>query len=280
MRHSNPYKFPATRRRKGNFQKAKQSPAVTRNGFNKCESDVQEVFCEQPRELRCTAVDTVELLQVEKTYTSPGEVCSYEQIQDMDDSSDSELEDKDDLLSEDELFFPVNAYERFVKDDDVCSDFLSDSENIESDNESIPEQRETEADDILYSGAPIKSSTSVVLLLSFVFKHKLTREAFSDLLAVMEAHCPRPNNCKTTTKKLFEFVSRARGDIVKHYFCGFCKAYYGKDVNGNCNICGKSIQKTGGFFIEVPIANQLQKFFTGKCIIVVLYCVELTVRTS
>lgn len=178
------------------------------------------------------------------------------------------------------FFFPVNAYERFVKDDDVCSDFLSDSENIESDNESIPEQRETEADDILYSGAPIKSSTSVVLLLSFVFKHKLTREAFSDLLAVIEALCPRPNNCKTTTKKLFEFVSRARGDIVKHYFCGFCKAYYGKDVNGNCNICGKSIQKTGGFFIEVPIANQLQKFFTGKCIIVVLYCVELTVRTS
>ena len=104
MRHSNPYKFPAARRRKGNFQKAKQSPAVTRNGFNKCESDVQEVFCEQPRELRCT-VDTVELLQVEKTYTSPGEVCSYEQIQDMDDSRDSELEDKDDLLSEDELFF-------------------------------------------------------------------------------------------------------------------------------------------------------------------------------
>ena len=99
MRHSNPYKFPAARRRKGNFQKAKQSPAVTRNGFNKCESDVQEVFCEQPRELRCT-VDTVELLQVEKTYTSPGEVCSYEQIQDMDDSSDSELEDKDDLLSD------------------------------------------------------------------------------------------------------------------------------------------------------------------------------------
>ena len=42
----------------------------------------------------------------------------------------------------------------------------------------------------------------------------------------------------------------------------------------------KVFKKTGGFFIEVPIANQLQKFFTGKCIIVVLYCVELTVRTS
>ena len=272
MRHSNPYKFPAARSRKGNLQKANQPPAVTRNGFNRCESDVQEMLCEQPRELRCT-VSTVELLQAETTNTSPGEVCSCEQIQDMDDSSD--FENKDDLrLSEDErLDFAHNTYERFVKDDDACSDFFSDSENSESDSEFIQEQCETEADDILYSGAPIKSSTSVVLLLSFVFKHNLTREASSDLLAVIEAHCPRPNNCKTTTKKLFEFVSRVKGDIVKHYFCGYCKAYYGKDVNGNCNICGRSIQKTGGFFIEVPIANQLQKFFTGKCIWF-FYCVE------
>ena len=256
-------------------KKANQSPAVNRNGFKKCESDVQEVFYEQQRELRYT-VDSVELLQAETTNTSPGEVCGYEQIQDMDDSSAYELEDKDDLkLNEGELLnFANNTYERFVKDDDPCSDFFSDSENIVSDSESIPEQCETEADDILYSGAPITSSSSVVLLLSFVFKHKLTREAFSDLLAVIEAHCPRPNNCKTTTKKLFEFVCRAKGDIVKHFFCGYCKAYYGKDVNGNCNICGKSIQKTGGFFIEVPIANQLKKFFNGKCIIKVLYCVE------
>ena len=153
-------------------------------------------------------------------------------------------------------FSHYNTYERFIKDDDACSDFFSDSEIIESDSESITERCETEANEILYSGAQVSSSSSVVLLRSFVFKHKLTCEAFSDLLAVVEAHCPRPNNCRTTTKKLFEFVYRAKGDNVKHFFCGYCKAYYGKDGNGNCNICGKSIREAGGFFIEVPIVNR------------------------
>ena len=77
-----------------------------------------------------------------------------------------------------------------------------------------------------------------------------------------------PFNCKTTVNKLFQFLSQAKGNVVKHYFCGFCKAYFGKDVKGNCNICGKSIQNNGGFFIEVPIVNQLLKFFSGKYFIV------------
>ena len=52
--HSKPYIFPAARRRKRNLQKVKKSSNVTHSGFNKCESDIQEVFCEQPRELRFT----------------------------------------------------------------------------------------------------------------------------------------------------------------------------------------------------------------------------------
>lgn len=106
---------------------------------------------------------------------------------------------------------------------------ISDCENPdEIDTECIPEHCGAESDDMLYSGAPITSNSSVVLLLSFVFKHKLTRKAFNDLLAVIEAHCPRPNNCKTTVNNLFQFLSRAKGNVVKHYFCGFCKAYLAK----------------------------------------------------
>lgn len=182
MRHFNPYKFPAARRRRKAVQKANRLPAVAGNNFNKCESDVKEVSCEQPGELHFT-VNSVEHVRAE-TNTSPGEEFNYEQIQEMDDSSD-----EDDLgLSEDELLNFArddNTYERFIKDDDACSDCFSDSEIIESDSESIPEWCEAEADEILYSGAPITSSASVVLLLSFVFKHKLTHEAFSDLLAVI-----------------------------------------------------------------------------------------------
>ena len=47
LRHSNPYIFPAASRRKQNLQKVNKSSNVTHNGFNKCESSVQEVFCVQ-----------------------------------------------------------------------------------------------------------------------------------------------------------------------------------------------------------------------------------------
>ncbi|PFX13602.1 hypothetical protein AWC38_SpisGene22296 [Stylophora pistillata] len=39
------------------------------------------------------------------------------------------------------------------------------------------------------------------------------------------------------------------------------EAYFGKGT-GNCKICGRSISKTDGFFIEVPIEKQLHTFFT------------------
>lgn len=49
----------------------KSSNHVTHNGFNKCESDFQELFCEQPRELRFTATSSHhELLQADTTNTS------------------------------------------------------------------------------------------------------------------------------------------------------------------------------------------------------------------
>ena len=94
----------------------------------------------------------------------------------------------------------------------------------------------------------------------------------SDLLALTEAHFPRPNNCKTAAKKLFEFVSQAKKDIIKHFYCGYCNTYYGRDVrvedctevNKTCSICGRRIPEDSSFFVEVPIGKQLQKFFSSK----------------
>ena len=145
----------------------------------------------------------------------------------------SQSKTHDDRLSEDELDLTSSTdgnilYDQFVIDDEAGSDIFSDCENIESDSECTSGEFVGEQDEMLYSEAPITSCSSVVLLLSFVFKHKLTREAFSDLLALVEAHCPQPNNCKTTVKKLFEFVSQAKGDVVKHLYCGYCNAYFGR----------------------------------------------------
>lgn len=256
MRHHNPYKFKparlAARRRIGRVNLLKPDknpcPAICQSGNKDQEFDNRRM-CDDS--IFCCDVNSSEF--------------SGEQMQDTSETINSELEEMLDLsLSESELLdFTNTPYERFVtEDDDACSQTFSNYEDHEV-LELESKQCEPEPDCALYSGAPLTSSSSIVLLLSFVMKHKLTREAFNDLLSVIEAHCPRPNNCKTSVKTLLEFVSQAKEDIQKHYFCDYCKAYFGKGT-GNCEICGRSISKADGFFIEVPIEKQLQTFFTGK----------------
>ena len=56
---------------------------------------------------------------------------------------------------------------------------------------------------MLFFGAPTTTTSSIVLMLSFVMKYKLTQEAFCDLLAVIEAHCPRLNKRKKEVTETF-----------------------------------------------------------------------------
>ena len=59
-------------------------------------------------------------------------------------------------------------YVRFVKEDDTSSDIFSDVESsARSESETLPEECEKE-DDVLYSGSPITTTSSIVLILSFV----------------------------------------------------------------------------------------------------------------
>lgn len=288
LRYSNPYKFSAARRQKSgknNIRRVGRSRCVFQKSLKKTESEFNVAdVCEESskssqHESSPERVHTM-------VSTSLDKFCDFDEMQDMDETFQYEFEETHDgRLSEDELDLTSSTdgnilYDRFVIDDEARSDIFSDCENIESDSEYTSGEFVGEQDEMLYSEAPITSCSSVVLLLSFVFKHKLTREAFSDLLALVEAHCPQPNNCKTTVKKLFEFVSQAKGDVVKHLYCGYCNAYFGRsdahtdtEVNRTCSICGKGIPKDSRFFIEVPIVKQLRKFFSGKCTV---FCYGLT----
>ena len=253
LRHHNPYKFKAARRinrRKPNSQNNVPNSTIPCGDFNKSntefdDSDVFMAYCDDSSSVLQCEVNSFETVTIH-TKTNDG------QTQDTLNVREFELEDIFDAsLNDEEL--SNSSYEHFIGEGD----------NASLNSSSDSEDHEMTSDDGLYSGAPLTSSTSFVLLLTFVMKHKLTREAFNDLLLVIEAHCPRPNNCKTSAKKLLEFVSQAKGDLEKHYFCDYCKAYFGKGT-GNCNICGQRISKDGGFFIEVPVEKQLKTFFTGK----------------
>ena len=58
----------------------------------------------------------------------------------------------------------------------------------------------------LYPGASITVNVTMILLLAFAVRHKLTNEAISDLLYLIDTICPKPNNtCKTLYNFTFLF---------------------------------------------------------------------------
>ena len=277
MRHSNPFKFPAARRKnvsKRYLRSIQRSQTVSLHGFRRA----HDFEFKDDVSIDCDVTVTASSLTLTCS-NSDEQFCHNEDEGLSTDCGDFTAESLEcDSASDDELLLFTerkNMYACFIKEDDTSSDIFSDVESSGgSDYETFTEECERE-DDVLFSGAPITTTSSIILILSFVMRYKLTQEAFRDLLAVIEAHCPRPNNCKKEVKKLFEFVSQAKGNIVKHFFCSYCKAYGGKgtqdnhgktEMKGTCHICGKNLATTHGFFIEAPIVKQLQTFFGGEFI--------------
>ena len=274
VRHFNPFESSAARRamrrrvkKRGNPTKNNMMPISSENCHGHCEKEDLEVYFD---DFMINSTDLSADLdgssQNDERNSFEKETQWFSSEQESKGTPCEELEGmQTDGMTGEDAQFPT--FDRFVKDDDNVSDDSSDLHDSESDSESLDDACAQSDGDLLYSDAPITTTSSVVLLLSFASKHKLTREAFNDLLVVIEAHCPQPNNCKLTVRKLLDFVSQAKGEIVKHYFCEYCKAYHGRcqaEVSGNCNICQKKLSTTCGYFIEVPIVKQLQNFFGGE----------------
>ena len=283
VRHFNPFESSAARRamrrrvkKCGNPKKNDAVPISTENCQEYCENDMEASFdgfminstdlCSA--DLDGSSVSSFVICQNDEINSFEKDTHRVGSAPEISGIAREELEDMEtDRTTGEDVIEQFPTFDRFVKDDDNFSDDSSDLDDSESDNESLEDVCAQSESDLLYSDAPITTTSSVVLLLSFASKHKLTREAFNDLLVVIEAHCPQPNNCKTTVKKVLDFVSQSKGEIVKHYFCEYCKAYHGRckaEVSGNCNICQKELSTTCGYFIEVPIVKQLQNFFSGE----------------
>lgn len=286
VRHFNPFESSAARRAMRRRVKKCRNPTnndvmpiSSENCQEYCEKDLEVSFdsfmtnsTDLSADLDGSSVSSFVIYQNDERNSYEKDTRWFSSEQETKETPCEELEDmQNDGTTGEDVIEQFPTFDRFVKDDDNVSDdssnHSSDLDGTESDNESLEDACSQSDNDLLYSDAPITTTSSVVLLLSFASKHKLTREAFNDLLVVIEAHCPQPNNCKTTVRKLLDFVSQAKGEIVRHYFCEYCKAYHGRrkvELGGNCNICQKELSTTCGYFIEVPIVKQLQNFFGGE----------------
>ena len=111
LRHANPYKFAAVRRRKTSrdyHRKADQSKTISQNSYSEseCVFNVQEVLCREPADQE----------QVQATdNSSPSDFCCYSEDQDIDEISQFEFEEDAELSDQEETFnSTTESFHKFV----------------------------------------------------------------------------------------------------------------------------------------------------------------------
>ena len=154
----------------------------------------------------------------------------------------------------------------FVRSDDGL-DFEHQSDEEDSDEALTDEADDFQADDIpLYSGASITVNVTMILLLAFAVRHKLTNEAISDLLYLIRTICPQPNNTCTSFFKFRKFFSRL---TIPVHFCYYCSSCFNpiQDIAASaCSVCEKAFSsiKDFSYFVHFSVSNQIKSPFARK----------------
>nr|XP_033967044.1 uncharacterized protein LOC117467508 isoform X2 [Pseudochaenichthys georgianus] len=138
-------------------------------------------------------------------------------------------------------------------------DSIDESHLGEAGNVKFPQVNE----EPLYTGSRLTKAQSFLLILSFVLRHSLTGVALSDLLDLINIHCPE--NTVSASKHLFlKELKPIEGHLQCHIYCPNCEYYIGDQVSeGQCTVCNttwdkNSSLKNGNFFIYLPIQTQLE----------------------
>jgi len=125
-------------------------------------------------------------------------------------------------------------------------------------NESFPPVN----DEPLYTGSQLTKAQSFLLILSYALRHSLTGVALSDLLDLINIHCPE--NVLTSKHLFLKELKPIQGHLECHIYCPNCEYYIGDQVTeGQCSVCNStwdrnSSLKNGNFFLYLPIQTQLE----------------------
>ena len=152
--------------------------------------------------------------------------------------------------------------------DDSESDWSSDSssmnlENSEYNNLSLDD--ESTSHDFLFDNCRHTHSTSYTLVMLFVLKHGLSKEAFKDLLLLISSHLPASCNYAKSVYKVKEFLN----DFLKikqpkiHRFCEDCQQLLCDQMVCSSDTCRRKNARVMEFH-DLHLENQLMELFQGK----------------
>jgi len=152
--------------------------------------------------------------------------------------------------------------EDFSIDDD-----LSFEDSFELNQEEGTElESSTNTVDPLYRNAPISVAESLLLIMTFANRHKITGKALSDLLTLISLHCPSDTQteCLKNLHKFKQFFDDP-SSLLLHKYCSSCFMIV-ESTDTQCKTCKANVLMEGStsYFIEVPIEAQLKRLFAQE----------------
>ncbi|XP_053397033.1 uncharacterized protein LOC128556331 [Mercenaria mercenaria] len=152
---------------------------------------------------------------------------------------------------------------------DTDEDSLSsDSSDEQSEEESVNDEElfdESPDDEPLYSNAAISVSETLMLLLTFAIRHCLSFAALNDLLKLVSALCPQPNNVKTSVRKVWAYFGNINSEKVLHFYCKNCYKHLSSRIQPQegttCGGCGKQLTGKEPYFLHISLIQQIRNLF-------------------
>lgn len=117
-----------------------------------------------------------------------------------------------------------DAYQEVLTED--VADLLEEIE-VENPAVNIEETRNTNAEnELLYENSRITVGESLLLIMAFIMRHKLSLVASEDLISLVELHCPGQNNALKGLSRFREFFQSLKHPMKKQFSCPNPKCIY------------------------------------------------------
>ena len=122
----------------------------------------------------------------------------------------------------------------------------------------------------IYPGSRLTVGISALLVMAVVLCHSLTCRALNDILKLIWLHCFGCSDFLQSIKALKNYFCDLSSPLVFHWYCSHCYMLVNKkDKHCPNSFCLKDFTVLGSlsFFVEVPIMEQLRKFYSkpGFC---------------
>ncbi len=147
---------------------------------------------------------------------------------------------------------------------EVIENYADEPDNLSGDEDDgfPPDRGEKFGDHPLFENAPVSIDETLLLILTFARRHKLSNKAMDHLLKLIHLLLPDRNHFITSYDTVKRYFRTLDPSIKNIYYCKSCHETY-EDETNECPECGQFIGSQD-YFVALPVEKQLKNILEGK----------------